>query len=225
MILIEYNEVDIGYEHNVVLRNINFKLYEGQFVFIKGKVGVGKTTFLRSIYADVDYFRGKKANVLGFNLLKLKRRDIPKLRRKIGYVFQDFKLLTDRNVYKNLEFVLRATGWTNDLKIKRRIEKVLKDIDMLDYINAMPSELSGGQTQKIAIARALLNEPPLILADEPTGNLDFETGLQILQILYELVNKGISVITVTHNLLWLNHFENSIQYEIKDGQIYLLKAS
>ena len=196
--VIEYKEVNIGYQGHIILQHINFSLDKKQFVFLTGKIGSGKTTFLKSIYAEA-LIKGQKANVLGYNLLKIKKRKIPRLRRKIGFVFQEFKFLTDRNIYENLRFVLKATGWSNEIKIKTRIYEIMRLLDIENLSDAMPYELSGGQLQKTAIARALLNNPPLILADEPTANLDTDSAHHIIETLYMLTNYDISVIVATHN--------------------------
>ncbi len=196
--IIEYKDVQIGYEKHTVLKHINFVLEKKQFVFLTGNIGAGKTTFLKSIYADV-LISGEKANVLGFNLIKLKKRKIPRLRKKIGFIFQDFKFLTDRNIYENLHFVLKATGWTNEVKIKTRIYEIMKLLEINELVELMPYQLSGGQLQKTAIARALLNNPPLIIADEPTANLDTNSAHHIIQTLYNLTKYDISVIVATHN--------------------------
>ena len=196
--VIEYKDVNIGYQGHIILQHINFSLDKKQFVFLTGKIGSGKTTFLKSIYAEA-LIKGQKANVLGYNLLKIKKRKIPRLRRKIGFVFQEFKFLTDRNIYENLRFVLKATGWSNEIKIKTRIYEIMRLLDIENLSDAMPYELSGGQLQKTAIARALLNNPPLIQADEPTANLDTDSAHHIIETLYMLTNYDISVIVATHN--------------------------
>ena len=218
--IIEYKDVYIGYENHIVLKNVNFSLQKKQFVFLTGNIGSGKTTFLKSIYADA-FIKGAKANVLGFNLLKIKKRKIPRLRRKIGFVFQDFKFLADRNVYENLSFVLKATGWTNEVKIKTRIFEIMKMLSIDNLSDAMPYELSGGQMQKTAIARALLNNPPLILADEPTANLDTESAHQIINTLYKLTEHDISIIVATHSQDILSQI-NAPTYKIQDRQIILM---
>ena len=196
--LIRYEEVEIQREENVVLRNVSFELKKGEFLYIIGKVGSGKSTLLKSLYCETFFSLGE-GTVLGYDLKKIKKKEIPFLRRKLGIVFQDFQLLTDRTVEKNLEFVLKATGWKDKALIKERIKKVLAQVNMTTKGYKMPHELSGGEQQRIVIARALLNSPELILADEPTGNLDPETGLQIVQLLQEICGNGTSVIMSTHN--------------------------
>ncbi len=215
--IIEYQDVNIGYPGHIILQHINFSLDKKQFVFLTGQIGSGKTTFLKSIYADA-LLEGKKANVLGFNLLKIKKRKIPRLRRKIGFVFQDFKFLSDRNIYENLRFVLKATGWTNEVKIKTRIYEIMKILDIDSLADLMPYELSGGQLQKTAIARALLNNPPLVLADEPTANLDTDSAHHIIETLHRLTNYGISVIVATHNQDILYSIKAPI-FKVENSQI------
>ena len=219
-----FEQANIGYDEKIILRQIDFQLDAHQFVFLTGKIGSGKSTFLKSIYAEAKIFSAKTAQVLDFNLLELRKRKIPRLRRQIGFIFQDFKFLTDKNVYENLRFVLRATGWNNEMKIRRRIHEVLKAVDMLDYQNAMTFELSGGQQQKIAIARALLNNPKIILADEPTGNLDNQASLQITNLLFELSKKfETSVIMATHDLNVINALPDQPTYLAENSQITKIK--
>ena len=179
--IVDYKGVELHRKELIVLKNVDFTLEEGEFVYLIGKVGSGKSSLLKSMYAEIPVAAGE-ARVLGYDLRDLRRRDIPMLRRKIGIVFQDFQLLTDRSVYENLRFVLDATGWTDRQEIDGRIE------------------LSGGEQQRIVIARALLNRPRLILADEPTGNLDPATGEQIVNRLREISRKGTAVVMATHNL-------------------------
>ncbi len=219
--IIEYVNVNIGYENHTVLKNINFTLDKNQFVFLTGKIGSGKSTFLKSIYASA-IISGQKANVLGFNLLKIKKRKIPRLRRKIGFVFQDFNFLTDRNIYENLRFVLRATGWTNEVKIKTRIFEIMKLLDIESLAPLMPYELSGGQLQKTAIARAMLNNPPLILADEPTANLDTDSAHSIINTLFNLTKLNISLIVATHNQDILSQITAPV-FQVDNGQIKKLQ--
>lgn len=198
MSLIEYNDVEILRKELVVLKHVSFEVNAGEFVYLIGKVGSGKSSLLKSLYADIPVTTGK-AKVLDFDMVSLRKRDVPMLRRRLGIVFQDFQLLTDRTVYENLRFVLRATGWNDRHDIDARIEKVLNRVGMANKSYKMPHELSGGEQQRIVIARALLNEPKLILADEPTGNLDPETGDNILRQLHEIAEGGTAVIMATHN--------------------------
>ena len=221
---IVFEQANIGYDEKIILKQVDFTLDAHQFVFLTGKIGSGKSTFLKSIYAEAKIFSARTAKVLDFNLLKLKKRKIPRLRRQIGFIFQDFKFLPDKNVYENLRFVLRATGWNNEMKIRRRIHEVLKAVDMLDFQNAMTFELSGGQQQKIAIARALLNNPKIILADEPTGNLDPQASLQITSLLFELSKKfETSVLMATHDLNVINSLPNQPTYLVENSQITKIK--
>ena len=173
--LIQYKNVEIHQQELCVLSGVNLELHKGEFVYLIGKVGSGKTSLLKTLYGELDVIDGD-AEVLGYNMRSIKRKHIPQLRRKLGIVFQDFQLLTDRTVYNNLEFVLRATGWKNKQEIKERIEEVLDLVGMSNKGYKIPNELSGGEQQRIVIARAVLNSPAIILADEPTGNLDVETG-------------------------------------------------
>ena len=197
--IVDYKGVELHRKELIVLKNVDFTLEEGEFVYLIGKVGSGKSSLLKSMYAEIPVAAGE-ARVVGYDLLDLQRRDIPMLRRKIGIVFQDFQLLTDRSVYENLRFVLDATGWSDRHEIDGRIEEVLTEVGMLTKSYKMPHELSGGEQQRIVIARALLNRPRLILADEPTGNLDPATGEQIVNRLREISRKGTAVVMATHNL-------------------------
>ena len=197
-LLVQLESIEVCQEENVILTDASFTLHKGEFLYVIGKVGSGKTSLLKSLYCEIPIHKGR-AYVAGYNLLKIKRREIPYLRRKLGIVFQDFQLLTDRSAKKNLEFVLKATGWTNQGMINRRVEEVLEQVGMPNKGYKMPHELSGGEQQRIAIARALLNTPEIILADEPTGNLDPETSGQIVQLLHDIRRKGTAVIMTTHN--------------------------
>ena len=197
-LLIHYENVEICRQEQIVLRNVNMKLYAGEFVYFIGKVGSGKSSLLKTIYGEIPISDGE-ASVLDYDIKRLKRREIPYLRRKIGVVFQDFQLLTDRSVFENLQFVLKATGWTRKQEIADRIEEVLHQVGMHTKAYKMPHELSGGEQQRIVIARSLLNSPQLILADEPTGNLDPETGRTIVALLHNICHTGTAVIMTTHN--------------------------
>jgi len=193
----------------VVLKHVDFKIEPGEFVYLIGRVGSGKSSLLKTMYAEVPVAAGD-ARVLDFDLSSIRRKDIPMLRRRIGIVFQDFQLLTDRNVFANLEFVLDATGWRNKADKEQRIEEVLREVGMTNKSYKMPHELSGGEQQRIVIARALLNKPELILADEPTGNLDPETGRQIINSLYDIAASGTAVVVATHNLSMLDRFPGRV---------------
>lgn len=208
-LLVKYTDVVLNREENTILRDVNFSVERGDFLYIIGKVGSGKSTLLKSIYAEIPIISGD-AQVFEYQLQKIKRNQIPYLRRKIGIVFQDFQLLIDRSVEKNLEFVLRATGWKNKKMIEDRIHEVLVQVGMQNKTYKMPHELSGGEQQRIVIARALLNSPPLILADEPTGNLDPETGSQIVALLQSISEKGTAVIMSTHNYSIVKTFPGKI---------------
>ena len=196
--LVKYSDVVLNREENTILRDVNLTVNQGDFLYVIGKVGSGKSTLLKSMYAEIPIESGD-AQVFDYRLQKIKRKNIPYLRRKIGIVFQDFQLLIDRSVEKNLEFVLRATGWKNKRMIQDRIHEVLVQVGMQNKAYKMPHELSGGEQQRVVIARALLNSPPLILADEPTGNLDPETGSQIVALLHAISQKGTAVMMATHN--------------------------
>lgn len=208
--LVEYKKVTIYRKEKTVLKDVSINLLAGKFYYLVGKVGSGKSSFMKSMYADIPIYSGEKANVMGFNLLNLSNKQIPYLRREIGIVFQDFQLLQDRNVYSNLEFVLKATGWKNQNEIDNRIKDVLSNVGMATKTYKMPYELSGGEQQRIVIARALLNNPKLILADEPTGNLDPHTGFQILSLLHSLSENGHTILMATHNLQLLEDFPGEV---------------
>ncbi len=196
--IVAMNQVLIRQEDNIVLKDININIYKGEFVYLIGKVGSGKSSLLKTLYADLKLTDGE-ATVTGYELSKLKRKEVPFLRRKMGIVFQDFQLLIDRSVYDNLIFVLEATGWKTKKEMDKRIRDVLAKVDMVHKGYKMPHQLSGGEQQRIAIARALLNEPELILADEPTGNLDPDTSDELMKLLHKISSEGRSVIMATHN--------------------------
>lgn len=204
--VIVYKGVELHRAEKLVLKDVSFSLGEGEFCYLVGRVGSGKSTLLKSMYAEVPVFSGERGEVLGFDLIGIKRKQVPFLRRNIGIVFQDFQLLQDRSVYDNLYFVLRATGWRNKSEMDQRIEDVLMDVGMHNKSYKMPHELSGGEQQRIVIARALLNNPKLILADEPTGNLDPQTGISILLLLHSLAQNGHSVVMATHNIQFCEDF-------------------
>ena len=188
-LLVKYTDVQICREELTILKHINFELYSGEFVYFIGRVGSGKSSLLKTMYADLPIYEGE-AIVLDFDVRHLKNKEIPNLRRKLGIVFQDFQLLTDRSVYENLAFVLRATGWKDREEIDTRVSEVLDQVGMRKKSYKMPHELSGGEQQRIVIARALLNSPKIILADEPTGNLDPQTGQQIVSLLHHICETG-----------------------------------
>ena len=207
--LIKYTGVQLNRDENIILRDVNLEVNRGDFLYVIGKVGSGKSTLLKSMYAEIPIESGD-ARVFDYHLQDLKRKQIPYLRRKIGIVFQDFQLLIDRTVEKNLEFVLRATGWKDKIVIKDRIVEVLTQVGMQNKTYKMPHELSGGEQQRVVIARALLNSPLLILADEPTGNLDPETGSQIVDLLQQISGTGTAVIMSTHNYSIVQTFPGRI---------------
>lgn len=208
-LLVKFSDVVLSREENTILRDVDLTVNRGDFLYIIGKVGSGKSTLLKSMYAELPIESGD-AQVFEYQLQNIKSKRIPYLRRKIGIVFQDFQLLIDRSVQKNLEFVLRATGWSNRKNIEDRIHEVLVQVGMQNKNYKMPHELSGGEQQRVVIARSLLNSPPLILADEPTGNLDPETGSQIVDLLHNISDKGTAVIMSTHNYSIVQTFPGRI---------------
>jgi cell division transport system ATP-binding protein len=199
--LIVYKDVEICQDEQIVLTDVNLKVSSGEMIYLLGRVGSGKSSLMKTLYGELEV-EGTQAEVLSYNMLKIKRRDIPYLRRKIGVVFQDFQLLVDRNVEENLMFVLKATGWKDKQAMKNNIYDVLRQVGMEEKAYKMPYQLSGGEQQRVVIARALLNSPGLILADEPTGNLDIETGKGIMELLYSISQAGMTVIMSTHNPAW-----------------------
>jgi cell division transport system ATP-binding protein len=203
--LVNYKGVEIHRKELIVLKDVDLKIEAGEFLYIIGKVGSGKSSLMKSMYAEIPIVSGE-ANVLGYDLATIKHKEVPMLRREIGIVFQDFQLLTDRSVYNNLLFVLQATGWKSKSEIDERIEDVLKEVGMLHKSYKMPHELSGGEQQRIVIARSLLNRPKIILADEPTGNLDPATGEQIVAFLHQIAQEGTAVVMATHNLALVEQF-------------------
>lgn len=207
--LITYQHVSISLQGQEILSDINFELKKGEFIYLIGKVGSGKSTFLKTLYGEVEIDNGE-AQVLGYSVRHMKRKDLPTLRRKLGIVFQDFQLLTDRTVHENLKFVLKATGWKNRVEIEKRIEEVLRQVGMENKGYKMPNELSGGEQQRIVIARAILNQPDIILADEPTGNLDVETGRHIVELLQDICRQGAAIIMTTHNLNLLSEYPGKV---------------
>ncbi len=215
---VEYKNVSIYHDDICVLANVDFHVDEGEFIYIIGHVGSGKSSLLKTLYCELDIHNGEEATVLGRNLLRMKRKEVPALRKELGIIFQDFQLLHDRSVYKNLQFVLKATGWKNKKDIDERIDEVLEAVGMMDKKLKMPYELSGGEQQRIAIARAILNKPKMIVADEPTGNLDPETADNIVSLLKQISLTGAAVVMSTHNLPMLDKYPG-IVYQCKDGGI------
>jgi Predicted ATPase involved in cell division len=212
--LVKYLDVEIKQEGTLVLEHVNLEFHKGEFIFFIGKVGTGKTSLMKTMYGELDITSGE-ARVLDNDMTTIKRKNIPQLRRRVGIIFQDFQLLIDRTVYENLAFVLKATGWDDKVKIGERIDEVLNKVGMQDKAQKMPSELSGGEQQRIVIARAVLNNPDIILADEPTGNLDAETGVDIVNLLQEFSEKGTLVIMSTHNLHIVRKFNGKV-LELED---------
>ena len=218
---IDYQHVDIAIDEHVILKDVNFQAGDGEFIYLIGKVGTGKSSLLKSFYGELDVHTGN-ANVLGFEMTEIERNEIPDLRKKIGMVFQNFQLLTDRNVHDNLDFVLRATGWNNKIEREQRIREVLEEVGLPEKGQKMPYELSGGEQQCICIARAILNKPAIILADEATGNLDKENSRTATSLLYQFSQAGATVIMSTHNEELLTEFPG-IVYKCTDGFLKLKK--
>lgn len=207
--LISYQHVNVSLQGQEILSDVNLELRKGEFVYLIGKVGSGKSTLLKTIYGEVKIDDGE-AWVLGNAMRSLKQKDLPTLRRKLGIVFQDFQLLTDRTVHENLKFVLKATGWKSRTEIERRIGEVLQQVGMENKGYKMPNELSGGEQQRIVIARAILNKPEIILADEPTGNLDVDTGRRIVELLQDICRQGSAILMTTHNLNLLSEYPGKV---------------
>ena len=215
--LISYKNVEICQEEQIILRDVNLDVTSGEMIYLLGRVGSGKSSLMKTLYAELP-IEGDRADVLGYDLLTIKRRDIPYLRRKVGVVFQDFQLLSDRNVEDNLLFVLQATGWKDKQLMRNNIHDVLLQVGMAEKAYKMPHQLSGGEQQRVVIARALLNAPGLILADEPTGNLDPETGRGIMELLYSISQAGMTVIMSTHNPVWPELYPGR-KLQFADGKI------
>ena len=207
--LISYQHVNVSLQGQEILSDVNLELRKGEFVYLIGKVGSGKSTLLKTIYGEVEIDDGE-AWVLGNAMRSLKQKDLPTLRRKLGIVFQDFQLLTDRTVHENLKFVLKATGWKSRTEIERRIGEVLQQVGMENKGYKMPNELSGGEQQRIVIARAILNKPEIIRADEPTGNLDVDTGRRIVELLQDICRQGSAILMTTHNLNLLSEYPGKV---------------
>lgn len=215
--IISYHNVSVNQAEQIVLRDINLEVGEGEFVYLLGRVGSGKSSFMKTMYGELPIASGE-AQILDYDLSTLRRKQIPYLRRKLGVVFQDFQLLTDRNVEENLLFVLRATGWKDKNAMKSHVMDVLDQVSMANKAYKMPYQLSGGEQQRVVIARALLNMPSLILADEPTGNLDHETGKEIMDLLYSISKAGITIVMSTHNIIWPEQYPGRKLY-FTDGKI------
>jgi len=209
MSIIKTTALNVFQRDNLILSDVNIEVQPGEFIYLIGKTGTGKSSLLRTLYADIPVKQGD-AEIAGFNLKNITQKQIPFLRRKLGIVFQDFQLLSDRNVGKNLEFVLKSTGWKNQKEIDERIKDVLEKVGLETKGYKMPHQLSGGEQQRVAIARALLNDPEIILADEPTGNLDPDTSEEIIQLLIQISKAGRTVIVATHDFIMISKYPSKI---------------
>ena len=216
--VLSLKNVSIYQSNKVILSNINLEVQHGEFIYIIGKTGTGKSSFIKTLYADIPLTTGE-GNIVGYNLVNLEEKDIPYLRRKIGIVFQDFQLLPDRNVTANMLFVLKATGWTDASEMQNKIDEVLDKVGMKGFANKMPHQLTGGEQQRVAIARALLNDPEFILADEPTGNLDPQTSVEVLDVLKKINANGKTIIMATHDYALLMKFPSKT-LKCEDGSIF-----
>ncbi|HKL09648.1 MAG TPA: ATP-binding cassette domain-containing protein [Bacteroidales bacterium] len=215
--IIEFENAQIFQKDNLILKDVNIAVSKGEFVYFIGKVGSGKTSLIKTMNAEIPLNEGE-GKVAGFDLTKVKIKQVPHLRRKLGIVFQDFKLLTDRSVFENLQFVLKATGWKNKNEINDRIADVLERVGLSYKGYKMPHQLSGGEQQRVVIARALLNDPEIILADEPTGNLDPETSENLMKILFDISNNGRAVIMATHDYNMVKKF-TARTFKFEDGKV------
>ena len=218
--IIVFNEVSLKISETNIIENLNFSISTGDFTYLIGKTGSGKSSIIRSIYCDIPIQSGNCV-IDGIEIDKIKKNQIPFLRRKIGIIFQDFKLLSDRSVHKNLEFVLKATEWKDKLKIDERINEVLNQVGMVDIKDRFPHQLSGGEQQRVSIARAILNKPDLILADEPTGNLDPATSKEIMNLLIDINNQGSTVLMATHDYDMISNFPKKT-LRLEDGKLFEL---
>jgi cell division transport system ATP-binding protein len=218
--IIVFNEVSLKISETNIIENLNFSISSGDFTYLIGKTGSGKSSIIRSIYCDIPIQSGNCV-IDGIEIDKIKKNQIPFLRRKIGIIFQDFKLLSDRSVHKNLEFVLKATEWKDKLKIDERINEVLNQVGMIDIKDRFPHQLSGGEQQRVSISRSILNKPDLILADEPTGNLDPATSKEIMNLLVDINNQGSTVLMATHDYDMISNFPKKT-LRLEDGKLFEL---
>ena len=218
--IIVFDKVSLKISKTNILTNLNFSISQGDFTYLIGKTGSGKSSIIRSIYCDIPIESGKSI-IDGKDISEIRKSQIPFLRRKIGIIFQDFKLLSDRSIYRNLEFVLKATDWKDKQKINERIDEVLNEVGMMNLKNRMPYQLSGGEQQRISIARAILNKPNLILADEPTGNLDPGTSKEIMNLLIKINNQGSTILMATHDYDMISSFPKRT-LRLEDGKLYEL---
>ena len=222
MSVVEIINTDLNIANKNILKNISFSISEGEMVFLIGRTGSGKTTFINSIFGNLEIEKSDKFNVLNYDLKKISENQIPFLRRKIGFVFQDFKLLNDRSIYDNLEFVLKSTGVNDKEEINKKIQSVLKLVGINSSLDKFPNQLSGGEQQRVAIARSVLNNPELIIADEPTGNLDPETSLEIIELFQRLNKIGTSIIIATHDYNLILKLKGKV-YKCEDGMFFEVK--
>ena len=218
--IIVFDKVSLRISNTKILNNLNFSISQGDFTYLIGKTGSGKSSIIRSIYCDIPIDSGRSI-IDGKDISEIKKNQIPFLRRKIGIIFQDFKLLSDRSIYRNLEFVLKATDWKDKQKINERIDEVLNEVGMINLKDRMPYQLSGGEQQRISIARAILNKPNLILADEPTGNLDPGTSKEIMNLLIKINNQGSTILMATHDYDMISNFPKRT-LRLEDGKLYEL---
>ena len=221
--IIELHNARIFQRENLVLNNVDFTVYKGEFIYLIGRTGSGKSSLMRVLYGDLPLTEGE-GHVVGFDLQKLRRQQVPHLRRKLGIVFQDFQLLSDRSVLENLFFVMRATGWTDRKAMDEKVQQVLESVGLANKGYKMPHELSGGEQQRVSIARALVNDPELVLADEPTGNLDPETTEEIVDLLYSISRSGRSVIMATHDYTHMKKM-NARVVRCEDGKLLELSGA
>jgi len=203
--VLSLHNVNIVQDNRTILKNLNLEVHKGEFIYIIGKTGSGKSSLMKTLYADLKLQEGQ-GNIVDYDLARLKEREIPFLRRKIGIVFQDFKLLPDRSVHENMVFVLKATNWTDKRQMEAKIDEVLEKVDLKAVSHKMPHQLSGGEQQRVAVARALLNDPELILADEPTGNLDPQTSVEVMEVLRKINAQGKTILMATHDYALIMKF-------------------